>query len=160
MNPQALALARKIREKENEQHVLFRQHKDGKPPTRYTRIGYIKEDAMLSDFMVFAKNTYPFLRNKIFHIQNEGSVAGKAGAIKGAQSLAKGLLAGVPDVCCVASPKIMFAEFKLPGETLSEAQQKLHHEWISTGVDIHTIYTFNDWLNFLSKYVKIDSELW
>ena len=149
-----LKQASAIRQKESIVFIKNAQNKAVKS------IGYQKEDVMLSDFMIFAKNSFPVLRNTIFHIENEGSTAGQSGKIKGSISLSKGKLAGVPDVCCVCGNKIRFAELKLPKQTLSDAQEKLHPIWHAHGVEIHMIYNFNDWLKFLSLYVKIDSELW
>ena len=108
-------------------------------------IGYKSEDKMLSEFMIWARNTYPKLRKTLFHIENEGVRGGEHGAEDGARSLAKGKLSGVPDVCCVLPSHPCFIEFKLPKGVYSPKQKELIDYWKEIGVVVYECRNFKDW---------------
>ncbi len=102
----------KIRICEQEWHRdLFIKHRNGTKSKLPDVQGYILEDAMLSDCMVWLNNTHKpheiKLKNgnivneliSIYHIENEGTFGGKYGAMQGAISKGKGKKKGVLDLC-------------------------------------------------------------
>ena len=111
---------------------------------------YTSEDAMLADYMTWAKNTYPQLRKGIFHVENEGVKTGLQGSI----ALAKGKLAGVPDVCSVYMGKMRWAEFKLPKGVFSDKQKVLFPIWEAWGIEIHVVRGWEDWTKFIDICLK------
>lgn len=83
-----------------------------------------------------AWNEYPFLRYRIFQVHNNTS-----NVIQAMQKKASGLVAGVPDMCCLLPNKnVVWIEFKFMKNKKSEAQIKLHENWKSIN---HNIFTVN-----------------
>ncbi len=145
-------LEKRIIAKELEVHHRFVSHKDG-TKTPYTQVGYLLEDQMLADFMTWAKNEHPQIRKSIFHIENEGDRSSDFARFKGAQSLSKGKLKGVFDVCCVYEGRLSFAEFKLKGGSWSKEQVELRDLWGDWAIPIIEITNFADWKYYIRNFV-------
>lgn len=133
-----------IRFREIEIHTnLVVRHKDGTTSPKPDIIGYLDEDTMLADYMVWLHNTHEWSRNCIFHIENEGNSGGLQGKIQGARSTAKGKKKGVLDVESVYLGLTIFLEFKLISGTFSNEQIDIIKTWSSWGIDIYIIRNFD-----------------
>jgi hypothetical protein len=117
--------------------------------------GYQKEDAFLADCFEWLRVFSPDLVKFIFHVENEGDSSSEEARIRGAFSLSKGKLGGVPDVICVWNNQLHCAEFKLPGGTLNKNQKEIFPLWTSHGVRIDLIFCFADWKRFIYKVLDI-----
>ena|ERR1700761_1030356 len=134
----------KIRKKEAELHTnLFGVRRGTKE--RFTKPdvkGYMYEDPMLADWMIWVRNTHHDLRDYIFHVENEGDGSTKYDKMKGSQSLAKGKLSGVLDIECLYY-KMVWIEAKLPEETLSPRQQIIWNKWALMGHELYLCDNFD-----------------
>lgn len=140
-------IERRIEMREKEVHTLTVKHKNGTTSKR-TEMGYISEDAMQADFFQWTVSKYPQLRNYIFHIENEGNNSSKFAAMKGAQALTKGKLAGVFDNLCVYNDYV-WIELKLYGKDFSEPQKLLYNLWTKKGYKIYKVDNFREWRNVI-----------
>ncbi len=158
----------KIRIKESEIHTdLFVQHKNGTKSPKPNIVGYLKEDAMLSDYMVWLNNTHTDdqIRRSIFHIENEGTFGGKYGAMQGAISKGKGKKKGVLDVCSVYMGNVLFMEFKLNSSgTFSDEQLDIIGDLQSWSICVFVIRSF-DFFKFcieevILKGLRLGGGIW
>lgn len=118
---------------------------------------YSKEDIQQSDYFEWVWNVHPILRFLFFHIANEGNNSSSYASFKGAQDLAKGKLAGVPDNCCVYKGRMIWIELKRKGEDLSPSQKKLLPIWTETGVEWYMCDNFSDF-KYLVEWIILGIE--
>jgi hypothetical protein len=138
----------KIRKREVEVHNRVTKKREW-----YKSTGYISEDAFLGDCMEWMRLKYPFLKDFVFHIPNEGYSGNQEAKIFASMNVTKGVLKGVPDVLSVWAGNMIWSEFKLPDGVLSDAQIKIHERWKTVGIQVARIDTFERWVNWIEKIV-------
>ncbi|MBK9723324.1 MAG: VRR-NUC domain-containing protein [Saprospiraceae bacterium] len=92
-----------------------------------------------------AWNTYPLLRKRIFQVYNNTD-----NLVQAMQKKAAGLVAGVPDMCCLLpDQKIVWIEFKFGINKLSSKQVEIHDNWKALGHQIFTVRTMTEFQTVL-----------
>lgn len=141
----------KIRYRESESHQCCTKHRDG-TKTYYKSIGYQSEDAFLGDCMEWMRLKYPFLKDYVFHIPNEGYSSSQEAKIFASRNITKGVLKGVFDVLSVWKG-MAWAEFKLPDGRFSDEQLRLADLWRAKDISITRIDKFEIWKNWIEKII-------
>ncbi len=142
----------KIRISENEIHSDLKNRKgEYLPPVK----GYVVEDLMLSDCMVWLNNTHTpnqiKLKNgkivndliSIYHIENEGTFGGQYGAMQGAISKGKGKKKGILDIHCCYLGLNCYIEAKLENGVFSDEQLHFITLLISWKIDVFVFRNFD-----------------
>ncbi len=138
-----------IRAREKEVHVNVPVKYRGKITRTKTVVGYLKEDIMQADFMQWTFEVYPYLKDFLFHIVNEGDSSDDYARMKASQNLTKGKLAGVFDNHCNWCNPSIWIELKLPGEDFSPRQKRLYDLWTAKGILIFKCDNFDLWKNII-----------
>ncbi len=111
----------------------------------------MSESSEQAKYHKYIWNAYPKTRWLCYHIPNEGQRRNNS------QLIAMGLVPGTPDHhhnFPANGFNSLYIEFKLPGESLSEAQKKSHAALRKNNHRVEIAYTFNEALNFFLDYAK------
>ena len=75
--------------------------------------------------------------------------AGKRSIVEGARMKAEGLLTGFPDTQILHNGKMVFIEFKVGRNKLTEAQYRVQQDILANGFPYYVCYSFDEFLNIL-----------
>jgi hypothetical protein len=101
----------------------------------YLGLTFDNEDRFTADTNMFISHNYESLRGYYFHIPNE-SFTNNVYRMK---LYAMGVLPGAPDFEFL-KPYTWFIELKLPGKTLTPAQEEFHKRMESIKIPVYTAW--------------------
>lgn len=94
-------------------------------------------------------NSFPHLRGLLYHVPN----GEKRDKITASLLKAKGVVAGVPDLCFHFRARTYFIEMKKPGGALSESQVKIHEQLDRQGFIVWIVETLEDFQRLLISII-------
>ena len=107
------------------------------------------ENQFTADTFMYINNNYPKLRGMFFHVPNESATSD----LMRVKLASMGVLPGVPDFCFLL-PYEWWMELKIPGGSLSPAQNKLHERWKSYGKIVTIAWTAIDVISLCDQHLS------